>query len=192
MCHPRDCIPSDSKLLVSERILALVNFKIQYQTIGLARTNTFIPVGFGFGGTNCRTGHRPVNGIICSSTQAFPSLGRLRQPYCTLFKKGLTFQRGSRFFSLSETSRSLVTLMDCLILKNLSRLIASAITGTLVFAAQYIRILGYPRHAMYIDMPKKVFSSSGVVFRLPLVINTFRLFVCSDISLKTWLTYCWK
>lgn len=46
----------------------------------------------------------PAKGIICSSTQAFPGLHRLRQPCCTLFKIGLNFQRASFFFSSSETS----------------------------------------------------------------------------------------
>ena len=42
----------------------------------------------------------------------------------------------------------------------------SAITGTLVLAAQYILIIGYSRHAMYTEIPQKVLISSGVVFKL--------------------------
>lgn len=70
--------------------------------------------------------------------------------------------------------------MDCLILKNQSQHIELAITGTFVFATQYIWILGYPRHLVYMDMPKKVFISSGVVLRLPPEMSTTLWLVCYD------------
>ena len=58
----------------------------------------------------------------------------------------------------------------------------SVIIGTLVFAAQYILILGYPRLAMYTEIPKKVLISSGVVFKLQPESCTMRWLVKTDRS----------
>lgn len=76
------------------------------------RTNTFKPVGYGLPGTNCLTRKRPVNGMICSSIQSFAGFGRLRQPYLTLSRSGLTFHRMSFFSVSSLTSKSLTIFRD--------------------------------------------------------------------------------
>lgn len=46
-------------------------------------------VWFGFPGISCYAGHHPVKRIICSPTQAFCGLNRLRQSCCTLLNRGL-------------------------------------------------------------------------------------------------------
>lgn len=53
LCYLSDYIPSDSQLLVSERIPALVDFRIQHQTAGTDKKKCCSSVGFGFPDTNC-------------------------------------------------------------------------------------------------------------------------------------------
>lgn len=137
--------------------------KSSISPFGEARTKTLRPVGFGFPLTNCLTGHLLVKGIICSSMHTFGYLGRLRHPSFTRFSRGLSFQGTYALFSSSVKAKSSTIFKEVQSLKYLSLDILSLISGTHVLLAQNIATLGNPRQAMWIDIPKNIFSSCSRV-----------------------------
>lgn len=120
----------------------LVNFKIQNQTTGTGKRKCFHSCGiwFPWHGLSYKTPACEGNHLLIYTSRPRP-----RQIEAALWRSVL---QSITFFLLIRTIKIILSLMDCLILKNLSQLTELTTTGTLIFAANYIQIQGYRRHTL--------------------------------------------